>query len=56
MTRIKTYIQLIRWNWNVKTDPNRPIFAEDDTDEEIMDFDLLPYLGWMEEELKNKYR
>ena len=45
----------MKWKWIKKNQTVRPIHAEYDNDEEITDFDLRPYLGWMEGELKNKY-
>jgi len=44
----------MKWKWN-KNNPNTQfIYAEYDDDQEIVDFDLQPYLGWMEEELMHQ--
>ena len=43
----------MKWRWTKNNQSTRPIFIEQD-DDDILDFDLQPYLGWMEEELKGK--
>ncbi len=53
MKRVKAYLRLVKWKWaksrrTVIADYPLAIEAED----EITEFDLMPYLGWMEEERK----
>ena len=49
MTRLKAYWRLMKRNWK----KHNPYFPEME-DDEITDFDLRPYLGWMEEEQHGK--
>ena len=48
MTRLKAYWRLMKRNWRKKDN-----FLMLETEDEITDFDLRPYLGWMEEERNN---
>lgn len=57
MKWVKAYIRLLRWYRLKNNRLTRPIITENDDDnDEITEFDLQPYLGWMEEEFKNKQR
>jgi len=50
MTRVITYIKLMIEMWN-KNKVVEPVYNGFENEEEILDFDLHPYLGWMAEEL-----
>ena len=52
MTRILTYLRLMKWIWIENKSVNSS-YTESGAVEEITDFDLPPYLGWMEEELRS---
>ncbi len=52
MTKIRAYFRLAKWKWAMSTKRkvivDCPSAIEDE--DEITEFDLIPYLGWMEEE------
>ena len=47
MTKIKAYFRLAKWKW---AKSRQIILLDIEDDEEITEFDLSPYLGWMEKE------
>lgn len=48
MNKVKTYFRLVNWKW---AKSRQIVLMEDIADEdEITEFDLSPYLGWMEKE------
>ena len=51
MTKIKAYFRLMKRKW---AKSRQVVLIEDIADEdEITEFDLSPYLGWMEKEREN---
>jgi len=51
MTRLQAYLRLMRWNWNKKKLVGWTNLEQED---EITDFDGMPYLGWMEDEWNSR--
>ncbi|MFK7979317.1 MAG: hypothetical protein AB8G86_05015 [Saprospiraceae bacterium] len=47
MTKIKAYFRLLKWKW---AKPKPRVLWDLEEEEEITEFDLSPYLGWMEKE------
>ena len=47
MTKIKAYFQLMKWKW---ASSRQIVLLDIEEEEEITEFDLSPYLGWMEKE------
>lgn len=52
MTRLIAYLRLLKTKRSKKTAFNQIGYIDNKIDDIILDFDLRPYLGWMEEELE----
>lgn len=51
MIRLRAYLRLLKIKKNKKMSITQMSYMDNETDD-ILDFDLRPYLGWMEEELE----
>ena len=47
-------MRLMKWKWTKNNQSTKLLYDECEGDDDILDFDLQPYLGWMEEELNGK--
>ena len=52
MTRLIAYLRLWRIKRHKKTGLKQVGSMDTELDDSIVDFDLRPYLGWMEEEVR----
>ena len=52
MIRLRAYLRLLKIKRKKRSSLRQVNYAVNDTDDIILDFDLRPYLGWMEEELR----